>query len=84
MFLMSNFGAATSLAFDPTRHLTRGDIRVEAGAVTITHKRSKSHQAASHRAFTVIPAIEGSELCPKTALRRMERDAPLDINNSPS
>lgn len=75
-YRQSNFAAATSLTFDPSRHLTRGDIRVEAGAVTVTHKWSKSHQSASHRAFTVIPAIPGSELCPKAALIRMERAVP--------
>lgn len=82
-YRQSNFGAATSLAFDPTRHLTRGDIRVEAGAVTVTHKWSKSHQAASHRAFTVIPAIQGSELCPKAALVRLENEVPTRHRQQP-
>lgn len=82
-YRQSNFGAATSLAFDPTRHLTRGDIRVEEGAVTVTHKWSKSHQAASHRAFTVIPAIQGSDLCPKAALVRMEADVPTRHRQQP-
>lgn len=82
-YRQSNFAAATSVAFDPSRHLTRGDIRVEAGAVTVTHKWSKSHQAASHRAFTVIPAVPGSELCPKRALVRMERDVPTRHHQQP-
>lgn len=75
-YRQSNFAAQTSLLFDPSRHLTRGDIRIEGGALSVTHKWSKSHQAASHRAYTVIPAIPGSELCPKQALIRMETSVP--------
>lgn len=75
-YRQSNFSAATPTSFNPSRHLTRGDIRVEAGTLSVTHKWSKNYQAASHRAYTIIPAIPASELCPKEALVRMERCVP--------
>lgn len=61
----SNFSAPSTISFDPSRQMTRGDITVHGDHLEVAHKWSKSHQLSGHHAVTSIPAIPGSELCPK-------------------
>lgn len=75
-FRQSNFAATTSLEFDHTQQLTRGDITIEDQRVVVKHKWSKTHQAASHHAQVSIPAVQGSLLCPRNALVRMIKLVP--------
>lgn len=75
-FRQSNFAAITSLEFDHTRQLTRGDLEVRSQRVLVDHKWSKTHQAASHHTQVVIPAVPGSILCPKEAVVRMTQHIP--------
>lgn len=75
-FRLSNIAATTTLDFDPTRQLTRGDVRVNPDSLMIKHKWSKSHQSASHAALITVPRVEGSVLCPVRAYVRMLRAVP--------
>lgn len=72
----SNIAAPTSADFDASRQLTRADIIIGRGHLTVIHKWSKSHQSASHRAQVIIPEVPGSILCPKQALIQMLQQSP--------
>lgn len=70
-FRQSNLAALTSLEFDATRQMVRGDVVVRDSLLEVCHKWSKSHQAAKHLRKVIIPAVPGSLLCPKQAVTRM-------------
>lgn len=70
-YRQSNFAAPTSTTFDPLRQLTRADVIVHRDSLSVVHKWAKNHQSGSHRAITSIPAVPGSELCPKAAYMAM-------------
>lgn len=82
-YRQSNFAAPTSTTFDPARQLTRGDIIVHRDSLSVVHKWAKNHQAGSHRAITAIPAIPGSDLCPKAAFINMSRLVPTRSPQDP-
>lgn len=75
-FRQSNLAAQSTLEFDYTRHLTRADVSVYPGHVSVVHKWSKSHQRASQRTSVDIPAVPGSSLCPRNAVLAMIRAVP--------
>lgn len=75
-FRQSNIAAQSTVEFDYTRQLTRGDVTVYPDHVTVQHKWSKSHQRGAHRASVDIPAIPGSLLCPREAVITMIRAVP--------
>lgn len=75
-YRQSNFAAATSAEFDPSRQLTRQDITIHKDSLRVNRKWSKSHQRAGHTATTIIPQVPNSVLCPKVALLAMLRVVP--------
>lgn len=82
-FRQSNVSAPSSIEFDYTRQLTRGDVQVRQDGLVVSHKWSKSHQAAGRRASVTIPAIPNSPLCPKSAVLAMLRKVPTKHPNQP-
>lgn len=70
-FRLSNLAATTTVEFDATRQLTRGDICVTPSGLSIAHRWSKSHQSASHLATVNVPRVQGSVLCPVQAYMDM-------------
>lgn len=75
-FRQSNLAAITSIEFDYTRQLTRSDVEIRDQLIVVNHKWSKTHQAATHNAQVLIPAVPGSLLCPKQAVTRMIQAVP--------
>lgn len=82
-YRQSNFSASTAIAFDHTRQLTRQDVDIKRDSVVILHKWSKTHQSSNHAALTVIPAIPGSQLCPRRAMLSMLRHCPTRRGSDP-
>ena len=54
--------------FDPSCHLTRGDIIFSDNEAIVLVKWSKTIQSRDKVARVVIPKLPGSKLCPVTAL----------------
>lgn len=82
-FRQSNLAAPTSNEFDYTWQLTRDDVRICDHCVVVIHKWSKRHQSATHQAEVVIPAVLGSILCPREAVRDMVHAIPTRYPNQP-
>lgn len=72
-----------SRGFDHTCQLTRDDVTMYPSHLIINHKWSKSHQSSSHPAATKIPAIPGSQLCPKEVLMEMVWQVPTQYPSQP-
>lgn len=75
-FRQSNLAAQSSTEFDHSRQLVREDVVVRRDGLIVSHKWSKSHQAAGRRASVSVPAIPNSPLCPKSAVMAMIRKIP--------
>ena len=67
--------------FDPTRHLTRGDIIFSEKFCTVIVKWSKTLQDRKQMATITIPDLGNSPLCPIKALLSMFQDLPADKNS---
>ena len=66
--------------FDPSRHLTVGDVKKTSDGLVIVHKWSKSEQS-SHKEDIFLPSIPSSILCPVLAFDSIFSDK---CNSSPS
>ena len=68
---ISNVLPHSAKSFDPTRHLTRGDLIFSKNGCTIIVKWSKTLQDRKETKTIVIPQLGNSPLCPITALKAM-------------
>lgn len=75
-FRQSNLAPQSQRAFDPTRHLTRADVRLATAYVQIQEKWSKTRQQISRDRWLAIPRVVGSSLCLHSALVAMLRVSP--------
>lgn len=71
----SNLSPRNKAAFDPTRHLTRGDVLARTDGLVVALKWSKTRQA-SLAATTAIPALHNSVICPLARYREMLLSVP--------
>lgn len=76
MLRQSNFAPVSQKAFDPTRQLTRGDVRVHQKGLRIRVKWEKNLQNSINMSFVSIPFTTDCELCPVTAYIDMKRCVP--------
>ena len=67
--------------FDPTRHLTRGDLFFSPNFCTIIIKWSKTLQDRKSFTSITIPYLATSPLCPVTALQNMFSSFPASKNS---
>ena len=67
---VSNLAPHAIPAFDPTRHLTLGDIKIYATCMHIKIKWSKTMQTRDKVHVVVLPRLLGSPLCPVRALQK--------------
>ena len=78
---LSNILPHSAIAFDMTRHLTRGDIILGEKFATIIVKRSKTMQNRRETATISIPMLGQSALCPIAALQQMFAHIPASKNS---
>ena len=78
---LSNILPHSARQFDPTRHLTRGDIIFSQKLCTVIVKWSKTLQDRKQMATITIPDLGTSPLCPMKALRNMFQAVPADKNS---
>ena len=67
---VSNLDPHAIPAFDPTRHLTLGDIKIHPKCMHIKIKWSKTMQTRDKVHVVVLPRLIGSPLCPVRALEK--------------
>lgn len=75
-FRQSNLAPQTQRTFDPTRHLTRADVRVASSYVQIQEKWLKTCQQISRDRWLAVPRARGSALCLHTAIIALLRVSP--------
>lgn len=75
-FRQSNLAPPTQRGFDPTRHLTRADVRLAATYVQIAEKWSKTRQQVTRDRWLSVPRVAGSPLCLHAALSALYRVSP--------
>ena len=78
---LSNILPHSVQKFDPTRHLTRGDIIFSEKFCTVIVKWTKTLQNRNQMATITIPSLGDSPLCPMKALTNMFQDLPADKNS---
>ena len=74
---LSNILPHSVQKFDPTRHLTRGDIIFSEKFCTVIVKWSKTLQHSNQMATITIPSLGDSPLCPMKALINCSRTCQL-------
>ena len=75
---LSNILPHSVQKFDPTRHLTRGDIIFSEKFCTVIVKWTKTLQNCNQMATITIPSLGESPLCPVKALTDMFQELPAD------
>ena len=78
---LSNVLPHSALAFDITRHLSRGDLIFGDKFCTVIIKWSKTMQDRKETSTISIPALGDSPLCPIAALQKMFHDIPAPSNS---
>ena len=78
---LSNILPHSVQKFDPTRHLTRGDIIFSEKFCTVIVKWTKTLQNRNQMATITIPSLGESPLCPVKALTNMFQEFPADKNS---
>ena len=73
---LSNILPHSARQFDPTRHLTRGDLIFTQNSCTVIIKWSKTIQNRRDTKTIVIPTLGSSPLCPVTYLQHMYQAIP--------
>ena len=66
---LSNLAPHSRSMFDPSRHITAGDLIFSKRFVKIILKWSKTNQDRNRVQVLTLPKIKGSDLCPYRALR---------------
>ena len=72
----SSVAPNTKALFDPTRHLTRGDVWQSPKGLHVRLKWSKTLQRSADATVLLLPPTTGQELCPVQAYQDMLRDMP--------
>ena len=67
-FRISNLLPLTGTAFQPSSHLTRGDVSITTTGVTVFIKWTKTLQASRNTHHIPLASIPGSPLCPRQAI----------------
>ena len=78
---LSNILPHSARQFDPTRHLTRGDLIFTKNSCTVIIKWSKTLQNRKDFKTIVIPFLGASPLCPITSLQHMFTVIPASKNS---
>ena len=68
---ISNFAPEKAQSFDPSRHLSRGDVIFAPPGAHLIIKWAKNNQNRDHVHVVQIPALSYVQLCPVTALRHI-------------
>lgn len=79
----SNFMPATVASFDPSRHLTRGDVYLSPDGLHITVKWEKNMQMRQANQGVVLPKTNDRTLCPIRAYKSMIRLVPSRAESDP-
>ena len=79
----SNIAPRTTYAFDPTRHVTRGDIKMDHDSITISLKWSKSTQKSQTPTTVTVWAKPDSSLCPVRAYHMLIKVSPTVARAQP-
>lgn len=82
-FRQSNLAPPTVRAFDPSRHLTRADIRMSSAYVQVFEKWSKTRQQIVRDRWLSVPRVSGSALCLHSALRELFWSVPTSRPRQP-
>ena len=77
----SNLTAPSALEFDPTKHLTRNDIKLSPQGAVLRIRWSKTLQHKEGILLIPFPTIPGSPLCPVTAIQHYFQLVPADPNS---
>lgn len=67
-FRQSNIAPPTARQFDPSRHLTRADVRLGHDRVEICQRWSKTQQQTTMGRWIPLPRVRNSQLCPHAAI----------------
>ena len=78
---LSNIIPHSARQFDPTRHLTRGDLIFTHNSCTVIIKWSKTLQNRKDIKTIVIPSLGSSPLCPVASLQHMYKVIPASKNS---
>lgn len=81
MLRQSNFAPPSQGSFDPTRHLTRGDVSLHPNGVRVTIKWEKNLQNSTKTSYVLIPFANDCELCPVLAYQDMVKCVPARSPN---
>ena len=73
---LSNMVPHSKIGFDPSRHLTQGDIIFSDKEAIVLVKWSKTIQSRDQVTWVVIPKLPGSRLCPVIALTKLLQVVP--------
>ena len=79
----STLAPATLAKFDPTRHLTKGDVAVSSAGVTIRVKWTKTIQKAADARSLYLPATHDPALCPVKRVQDYLATAPPTPSSGP-
>lgn len=77
----SSLAPPNQSAFDPTRHICRGDILMEHPGLLILIKWSKTRQDKSHMHLLPLPSLASHALCPVSAYKDMVAHQPAPPNS---
>lgn len=72
----SNFISQTVRRFDPTRQITKGDVRIMESGLLINIKWEKNHQSINGANAVLLPTTNDAFLCPVQAYRNMLAASP--------
>lgn len=72
----SNFLSYTTRSFDPTRQMTKGDVKIVDGGLLLNIKWEKNHQSLTGANTILLPYTNDHFLCPVRAYRTMLAASP--------
>jgi integrase len=77
LFCISNVAPTSFAAFDPLRHLRRGDVSIVGSSIIIHLRWTKTLQKYRQSARIRLFAIPGSPVCPLAAFISLQRSHPV-------
>lgn len=82
-FRQSNLAPSSVRGFDPSRHLTRADVRLASTYVQVFEKWSKTKQQIVRDRWITIPRVSASPLCLHASLSALYRAVPTTRRHQP-
>ena len=79
----SNISPASTASFDPSRHTTRGDVKLTPNGIILSLKWSKTIQNSKAPATILLQPIAGSPVCPVQAYKELLIVAPTYYPHQP-